>query len=31
MKLTVQIQLLPDKSQADHMRQTVERFNDACN
>jgi putative transposase len=31
MKLTIQIQLLPDKSQAVQMRQTVERFNDACN
>ena len=31
MKLTIQIQLLPDKTQADHMQETVERFNDACN
>jgi putative transposase len=31
MKLTVQIQLLPDKTQALQMRETVEHFNDACN
>jgi putative transposase len=31
VKLTVQIQLLPDKMQALQMRETVERFNDACN
>jgi putative transposase len=31
VKLTVQIQLLPDKTQDQHLRQTVERFNHACN
>ena len=31
MKLTVQTQLLPDASQARSLRETVERFNEACN
>jgi len=31
MKLTVQIQLLPDAEQAKGLRCTVERFNEACN
>jgi putative transposase len=31
VKLTVQIQLLPDKAQALQMRQTIEQFNQACN
>jgi IS605 OrfB family transposase len=30
MKLTLQIQVLPDKSQADSLRQTIEHFNSAC-
>src|SRR5262249_16668998 len=30
MKLTLQIQLLPDKEQADKLKSTVERFNQAC-
>ena len=31
MKLTLQIQLVPDKSQAEALRETVERFNEAAN
>jgi len=31
MKLTVQIQLLPDAKQAKALHATVERFNEACN
>lgn len=31
MKLTVQIQLLPDAEQAKSLRATIERFNEACN
>lgn len=31
MKLTVQIQLMPDATQAKSLRDTVERFNEACN
>lgn len=31
MKLTVQIQLLPDAPLAKSLRETVERFNEACN
>jgi IS605 OrfB family transposase len=31
MKLTLQIQLLPDKSAAARLIETVERFNEACN
>jgi IS605 OrfB family transposase len=31
VKLTVQIQLLPDKEQAMQMRETIETFNAACN
>jgi IS605 OrfB family transposase len=31
VKLTLQIQLLPDKRQANEMRQTLEAFNEACN
>ncbi|MEW6207139.1 MAG: transposase [Acidobacteriota bacterium] len=31
MKLTLQIQLLPDKRQAAEMRKTIEAFNEACN
>src|SRR5262247_2192477 len=30
MKLTLQIQLLPDKQQADQLKSTMERFNSAC-
>ena len=30
MKLTLQIQLLPDKQQADHLESTIVRFNQAC-
>jgi len=30
MKLTLQIQLLPDKQQADKLKSTIERFNSAC-
>jgi predicted transposase len=30
MKLTLQIQLLPVKQQADQLRSTMERFNEAC-
>ena len=30
MKLTLQIQLLPDKKQADQLKSTMERFNQAC-
>jgi putative transposase len=30
MKLTLQIQLLPDKQQADQLKSTIERFNAAC-
>jgi predicted transposase len=30
MKLTLQIQLLPDKTQADQLKSTMERFNQAC-
>jgi putative transposase len=30
MKLTLQIQLLPDKEQADKLQATMERFNEAC-
>src|SRR6266508_6257780 len=30
MKLTLQIQLLPDKQQADQLKSTMERFNEAC-
>jgi putative transposase len=30
MKLTLQIQLLPDNKQADQLKSTVERFNQAC-
>ncbi|MEW6207566.1 MAG: transposase [Acidobacteriota bacterium] len=31
MKLTLQIQLLPDKRQSAQLRETIERFNAACN
>src|SRR5438309_8033960 len=31
MKLTIQIQLLPDDEQARTLRAIVERFNEACN
>lgn len=31
MKLTLQIQLLPDREDANRLRETVERFNDAAN
>ncbi|HKQ79575.1 MAG TPA: zinc ribbon domain-containing protein [Blastocatellia bacterium] len=30
MKLTLQIQLLPDRKQADQLKSTMERFNRAC-
>ena len=30
VKLTLQIQLLPDKRQADQLKSTIERFNQAC-
>src|SRR5215467_11087214 len=30
MKLTLQIQLLPDKQQADQLKSTIARFNKAC-
>jgi putative transposase len=30
MKLTLQIQLFPDKQQAEQLRSTIERFNQAC-
>jgi putative transposase len=30
MKLTLQIQLLPDKKQADQLQTAMERFNQAC-
>jgi len=30
MKLTLQIQLLPDKQQAHQLKSTMERFNEAC-
>jgi putative transposase len=30
MKLTLRIQLLPDKKQADQLKTTMERFNQAC-
>jgi predicted transposase len=30
MKLTLQIQLLPDNKQADQLKSTMERFNQAC-
>jgi len=30
MKLTLQIQLLPDNNQADQLKATMERFNQAC-
>ena len=31
MKLTLQVQLLPNKAQADSLRQTLERFNESTN
>jgi predicted transposase len=30
MKLTLQIQLLPDNKQADQIKSTMERFNQSC-
>jgi predicted transposase len=30
MKLTLQIQLLPDNKQADQLKSTMERFKQAC-
>jgi hypothetical protein len=30
MKLTLQIQLLPDKERSDKLQATMERFNEAC-